>query len=284
VSGPETARSADGTRIVYERQGEGLPPLILVDGAFTLRRSNAKPGLFDALAARHPVVIYDRRGRGDSGDTLPYAVEREIEDLAALLEVVGGRAALFGHSSGAALVLRTAAALGDRVTHLVLYEAPYNDAPQARAAFTSYVHELETALSEGRRGDAAAAFMAYVGTPSEQIADARTQPYFAGLEAVAHTLHYDHTEILGPENAVPEELARHVTAPALVLYGTRSFPFMKSTAERLASVLPNATLRPLPDQTHDIQPAVLVPVMEEFFSSSARQPANSNRLLLADGP
>lgn len=266
MSGLETARSADGTTIVYERQGEGDPPVILVDGAFTLRRSGNKPGLFDALARRHAVVIYDRRGRGDSGDTMPYAVDREIDDIAALLDVVGGRAALFGHSSGAVLALRAAAALGDRVTHLMLYEAPYNDAPEARTAFTTYVRDLETALAEGRRGDAAASFMAYVGTPPEQVAAARTQPFFKDLEAVAHTLHYDHTEMLGPENAIPPELAGQVTVPTLVLYGTSSYPFMKPTAEKLATLLPHATLRALPDQTHDIQPAVLAPVMEEFLA------------------
>lgn len=263
---PETLRSPDGTPIVYERQGDGAPPVVLVDGAFTLRRSGSKPDLFDALAARHAVVIYDRRGRGDSGDTQPYAVDREIEDIAAVLDVVGGRGALYGHSSGAALALRAAAALGDRVTHLALYEAPYNDAPEARAAFVAYVRDLEQALAEGRRGDAAARFMAYVGTPPDQIAAARAQPFFGGLEAVAHTLHYDHTEILGPESAIPQDVVRQVAAPALVLYGTRSFPFMKPTAETLAALLPRGSLRALPDQTHEVQPQALVPVLEEFLT------------------
>lgn len=270
MNGAETARSADGTAIVYERQGDRTPPVILVDGAFTLRRSGSKPDLFEAIAARHAVVIYDRRGRGDSGDTQPYAVNREIEDIATLLDAVGGRGALYGHSSGASLALRAAAALGDRVTHLMLYEAPYNDAPEARAAFRAYVGDLERALAEGRRGDAAARFMAYVGTPDEQIAAARTQPFFQGLEAVAHTLHYDHTEILGPESVIPQDLARQVTAPSLVMYGTRSFPFMKQTAEKLATVLPDATLRALPDQTHEVQPAALAPVMEEFLAAARR--------------
>ena len=266
MTGTETVRSADGTSIAYEQKGEGAPPVVLVDGAFTLRRSGNKSGLFDALAEQHAVVIYDRRGRGDSGDTLPYAVDREIEDISALLDRVGGRGALFGHSSGAALILRAAAALGDRVTHLVLYEAPYNDAPEARAAFRAYVRELDVALDEGRRGDAAALFMAYVGTPPEQVAAARTQPFFAGLEAVAHTLHYDHTEIMGPESAIPRDLVSRVTPPTLVLYGTHSFPFMKPTAEALAALLPHGTLRALPEQTHDIQPAVLAPVTEEFLA------------------
>lgn len=265
MSRPQTTRSADGTPLVYERQGEGAPPVVLVTGAFTLRRSEGFAALFDALAPRHEVVTYDRRGRGDSGDTLPYAVEREIEDIAAILDLVGGRGVLYGHSSGAALVLRAAAALGDRVTDLILYEAPYNDEPQARAAFATYLRELEAALSEGRKGDAAALFMAYVGTPAEQIAAARSQPFFAGLEAVAHTLHYDHTALLGPDGAVPRALAASVTAPALVLYGTASFPFMKTTAETLASLLSNATLRALPDQTHQVEPGALAPVMLEFL-------------------
>lgn len=266
MSGPETRRSADGTPLVYERQGDGAPPVVLVTGAFTLRRSEGFSGLFDALAPRHEVVIYDRRGRGESGDTPPYSVEREIEDIAALLEVVGGRGALYGHSSGAALALRAAAALGDRVTHLILYEAPYNDDPQARSAFKTYVRNLESALAEDRRGDAAALFIAYVGTSPEEIAAARAQPFFADLEAIAHTLHYDHTEMLGPENAVPRDLVRRVTTPTLVIYGTSSFPFMKPTAEALAALLPNGTLRALPGQTHEVQAGVLAPVMDEFLA------------------
>lgn len=266
MTGPETARSADGTRIVYERQGEGAPPLIVVDGAFTLRRSGSKAELFDTLAERHAVVIYDRRGRGDSGDTQPYAVEREIDDIAALLDVVGGSAALYGHSSGASLALRAAAALDGRVTHLVLYEAPFNDDPEARAAWARYVRDLEEALAEGRRDDAAALFMAYVGTPPEQVAAARSQPFFKGLEAVAHTLHYDHTEIQGPENTIPQDVARRVTAPTLVLYGAKSYPFMKPTAQTLASVLPRATLQGLPDQTHEVEPAAAASAIEAFLT------------------
>lgn len=258
------ATSQDGTTIAYDVQGSG-PALILVDGAMTTRESGSKPGLVRLLAPRLTVYSYDRRGRGDSGDTLPYAVEREIEDLAALIEIAGGSAALYGHSSGGSLALDASVALGaDRVRKLAIYEVPYNDDPVAKRNWAEYIRQLTQALAEGRRGDAIALFMAYVGLPAEQIEGMRRAPFWPGMEAIAPTLAYDHTAILGQEAAIPAGRAARVPVPALVMYGGASYPFMGETARALGQVIPNVRVQVLPGQDHDVSPDAVAPMLAEF--------------------
>jgi len=260
----KTVTSADGTAIAYEEQGQG-PALVLVDGALCARGS--KEGLAAALEADFTVFRYDRRGRGDSGDTQPYAVEREIEDLIAVIGAAGGTAFLYGHSSGCALALDTALTAGTAaVPKIALYEAPYNDDPAVQKSWTAYLADLDAALADGRRGDAVALFMAYVGTPAEQIAGMRQSPYFPAMEAIAPTLAYDHAGLLGDRGAVPVGKAAEVMTPALVIYGDASFPFMRETAQTLNAAMPQARLRVLAGQTHDVDPAVLAPVLAEFFA------------------
>ncbi len=260
----KTVTSADGTAIAYEEQGQG-PALIVVDGALCARGS--KQGLAAALEPDFTVFRYDRRGRGDSGDTQPYAVEREVEDLMAVIGAAGGTAFLYGHSSGCALVLDTALTAGTAaVPEIALYEAPYDDDPAVPQRWAAYLRDLAAALADGRRGDAVAAFMAYVGTPAEQIAGMRQSPFFPAMEAIAPTLAYDHAGLLGDTNAVPVGQAAQVTVPALVMYGDASFPFMRSTAQTLSAAMPQARLRVLEGQTHDVDPAVLAPVLAGFFA------------------
>ncbi len=153
-----TVTSADGTAIAYERQGTGLP-LILVDGATSIRMGSTKTEMFDLLGPHFRVYCYDRRGRGESGDTQPYAVQREIEDVAALIDAAGGSAHLYGHSSGGCLALEAARSLGGKVIKVAVYEAPYNDDAAAQQAWGVYIQKLTAALAEGRRGDAMALFM-----------------------------------------------------------------------------------------------------------------------------
>ena len=143
-----TVDSTDGTTIAYDRSGDG-PPLIIVDGALTTRWSGSKPRLAERLATTFSVYVYDRRGRGDSGDTLPYEVEREIDDLAAVIAVAGAPVLLYGHSSGACLALEAAARLGDKVAGLALYDAPYNDDPAAQPRWQEYLAALADALADG---------------------------------------------------------------------------------------------------------------------------------------
>jgi pimeloyl-ACP methyl ester carboxylesterase len=262
----EIVRSADGTKIAYDKLGEG-PAVVLVDGAMCIRSSGAKPELTRLLASDFTVYSYDRRGRGDSGDTLPYAVDREIDDIAALIEAAGGTACLFGHSSGASLAMEAAAALDAAVTKLAMYEAPYDDDPAVGPRWRQYLADLAQALAAGRRGDAAAFFMRYVGVPEQQIDAMHDSPGWAAIEAVAPSLSYDHAGVIGQDASVPAELAARVKVPTLVLYGDASFPFMRETAKTLSRLIPHAELRALAGQTHDVNPAVMTPVLTAFFAS-----------------
>jgi pimeloyl-ACP methyl ester carboxylesterase len=255
--------SHDGTKIAYDRRGQG-PAVIFVEGALCARGSKAD--LAALLAPHFTVYTYDRRGRGDSGDTRPYAVDREIEDIAALVGEAGGTASLYGHSSGAALALRAAVTLGSAVPKIALYEAPYNDDPAAQRAWATYLRQLNEALEGGRRGDAVALFMALVGMPAEQIDGARQAPFWPAMEAIAPTLAYDHAGAMGGDGSVPVALAARAGAPALVLYGDASLPFMPATARTLSQAMPNARLRVLEGETHDVNPAVLAPVLTEFLA------------------
>jgi pimeloyl-ACP methyl ester carboxylesterase len=259
----DTVISADGTKIAYDRQGDG-PPLILVAGALSARLTGTMPKLASLLAAHCTVYSYDRRGRGDSGDTSPYAVEREVEDLAALISEAGGVASLYGHSSGASLAMEAAAQLGG-VSRLAMYEAPYNDDPEAQRAWRDYIIQLTAALAAGDRGEAVALFMKYVGMPPGQVEVMRRTPFWPGMEAIAPTLAYDHTAILGENGDVPADLAARVRVPALVMYGDASFPFMRETAQRLSELIPEAQLRGLEGQTHDVKPEVLAPELTDFL-------------------
>lgn len=263
----ETVTSKDGTTIAFDRVGAG-PALVLVDGAMQYHAfDQGMAQLADLLAPNFTVFRYDRRGRGDSGDTLPYAVAREIEDAAAVIEAAGGSAALFGISSGASLAMEAAVVLGEKVTGMAMYEAPYNDEPASRQRWREYVRQLDRALAEGRNGDAVGLFMMLVGASAEQVEQMRQHPMWHLWEAIAPTLAYDHTAILGEEAAVPTERAAQVRVPTLVMDGEASFPFMHETALALANAIPNARHRTLAGQTHEVKPEALAPVLVEFFVS-----------------
>jgi pimeloyl-ACP methyl ester carboxylesterase len=255
----ETVTSKDGTSIVFDRTGEGSP-VILVSGGSTDRMANAP--LADLLTSDFTVFNYDRRGRGPSGDTPPYAVEREVEDIDAVVDGAGGSAFLYGTSSGAALALE-AAASGLSISKLALWEPPYIIDEKARPP-ADQVEQYKRMIAEDRRGDAVEYFMTkVVGMPAEFVAQARTQPWWPAQEALAHTLAYDAT-IMG-DYSLPTERASSVKAPTLVISGGASFPFMRETAEALAKALPHGQTRNLEGQSHDVDPAILAPVLAEFF-------------------
>lgn len=256
----EYVTSRDGTTIAYDRLGEGTP-VILVSGGSVDRSSNAE--LASALADQFTVFNYDRRGRGPSGDTAPYAVAREVEDIDAVIGAAGGSANLYGTSSGAALALE-AAASGLAITKLALWEPPYivGDSHPRPPANTAEIYT--TMVSEGRRGDAAEYFMAkVVGMPPEFVAYARSQPWWAATEALAHTLAYDAT-IMG-DYTLPTERAAAVTVPTLVMDGGSSFGFMGETAQALADVLPDGQRRTLEGQEHNVDSNVMAAALKEFF-------------------
>ncbi len=255
--------SKDVTPIAFDQSGTG-PAVVLVDGAFCYRAFGPMTPLSTLLAPHFTVISYDRRGRGESGDTQPYAVESEVEDIEALINQVGGSAFVFGTSSGAALALEASIRLGAKIKKLAMYEPPYNSEPAGQQAFKEYRKHLAEALAAGRRGDAVALFMKLVDAPAEQIEGMRHAPLWPTFEAVAPTLAYD-AAVLGTDRSIPVKRAANVTVPTLVLNGT-VIPFMLDTATTLAKAIPHAQQRTLEGQPHDVDLQVLAPVLVEFFT------------------
>ena len=255
--------SNDGTEIAYDKRGTG-PALLLVDGALCYRSFGPMPQLAELLAPNFTVYNYDRRGRGDSGDTLPYSLRHEIEDLEALIDTAGGSAFVFGTSSGACLALEATVQLGNKIKKLAMYEPPYNSDPAASQAWKEYKKDLAKLLAADRRGDAAALFMKSVGTPDEQVNGMRQAPIWPIFESVAPTLAYD-AAALGEDRSVPVTRAAQVAVPTLVMNGT-VIPFMLETTQTLANAIPYAQHRTLEGQSHDVNLEVLAPVLVEFFS------------------
>jgi pimeloyl-ACP methyl ester carboxylesterase len=257
-------QSADGTTIAFDQVGKG-PAIILVGGALEQRAMDSETAQLAPLLAQHFTVFhYDRRGRGESTDTQPYAVEREIEDIEALINEAGGSAFVFGISSGAALAMEAAIKLGDKVKKLAMYEAPYNSDDTARLAWMDYRKQLKELLAADRRGDAVALFMMLVGMPADHVPEMRQHPMWPMFEAVAPTLAYD-AAVLGEDASVPTERAASVAVPALIMDGSASYPFMPITATALANAIPKAQLRTLEGQTHEVAASAIAPVLEEFF-------------------
>jgi pimeloyl-ACP methyl ester carboxylesterase len=257
--------SKDGTSIAYERSGRG-PAVILVGGGL-VDPVTGRAGRWEnvplatELAQHFTVWNYDRRGRGDSGDTLPYAVEREIEDIEALIAEAGGSAHLYGVSSGGALALEAAAA-GLAIDKLALYEVPYSVGDDASHRWREYVEQLGPVLAEGRRGDAVELFMQVAGASEESIGSARSSPMWPGLEAIAHTLAYD-AACLGSGQPPTAQLAQ-ITQPTLVATGGGD-EFFEQAADAIAASLPRAERRVLEGQTHVVDPKAFAPVLERFF-------------------
>lgn len=259
--------SRDGTKIAYDRKGNG-PLVVYVAGALGTRAEWSKPGLADLLSGRFTVVNYDRRGRGDSTDTLPYSPMREVEDIEALLDAFGGAGSLYGISSGAALSLTAASALGRRVERLALYEAPYDSSPGDKRRWEEYNRELRALVSSGRNGDAVAFFMKFAtATSEERVAHMRGSPAWAAMERLAPTLLYD-AAVLGEDRSVPVALAAKIVSPTLVMSGGDSLQFFAETARALRGAIPGARLLILEGQTHNVWPAAIAPVLSEFFSGS----------------
>jgi pimeloyl-ACP methyl ester carboxylesterase len=251
-----TITSEDGTPIAYERGGSG-PALVLIDGAMCHRAAGPMRPLAALLRESFTVYAYDRRGRGESSDTAPYAVAREVEDLRALIAAAGGTAFLYAMSSGGALALATAAA-DPGVAGIALYEPPFLHAS------AHYTAELRRLLDAGRKGDAVALFMTYVGIPAPVVAGIRSGPGFEALEAIAPTLAYD-DELLG-DGEVPKDL--EITVPMLVLSGGASPEALRAAARATADAFATAGHRELDGETHDVRPEALAPALEEFFAKA----------------
>ena len=264
----ETVTSKDGSRIAYDRLGSG-PAVILVGGALSYRKYKKMQELAKLLAERCTVINYDRRGRGDSTEVKPFALEREIEDIAALIEAEGGSASLWGWSSGGALALRAANA-GVVVERVSVYEVPFMVKPEAKRPTRDYGERLDELVAAGDRSGAVKHFMRNaIGIPAPFVALMRLMPMWKGIKATALTLPHDwaalgqHTMYGAPLNA--EEWAS-VAAPTLVAYGAKSPAVLQDGSRALAEVLPNAELRELKGVSHNLKMKVLAPVLAEFFA------------------
>ena len=254
-----SVRSADGTTIAYEGSGAG-PALILVDAAGGYRAFGPMPGLAGLLATDFTVFTYDRRGRGESADTLPYAVEREVEDIAALIAEAGGSACLYGFSSGAMLALHAAAA-GLAIPRLALFEPPISTEDD-RSAESAFNTELAKLVAAGRRWDAVELFHTSIGVPPEIITQMEPQSR-AALESVAHTLVYDCVI----SNATSLDLVATVSAPTLVIDSSGTTGELPGWAAAVVGALPNGTHRSLVGEWHGVPDQVLVPVLAQFFKN-----------------
>jgi pimeloyl-ACP methyl ester carboxylesterase len=279
----KTVHSKDGTTIAYEQLGEG-PAVILVAGALGVRSHPMGQQLAALLAQHFTVINYDRRGRGDSGDTPPYAVEREVEDIDALIDEAGGSASLCGISSGAVLALEAASRLPDKVMKLALYEPPFIVDDSRPPLPEDYVAQLNRAIAEGRPGDAVEIFMTKaILIPAEFVAQMRNAPMgevfdsemkppeWAEMERVAHTLPYDGTimgETMSGKPLLPERVEQwgDWQKPTLVIVGGESEIFFHKGTQALADVLLNAKHQVLEGQAHDVSPQALAPVLAEFFA------------------
>lgn len=254
----ETVRSEDGTVIAFERVGTG-PALILVDGAGHYRELSSFAGLIGLLATDFTVYHYDRRGRGGSTDTPPYAVEREIDDLAAIIDRAGESAFLYTSSSGGLLALRAAAG-GLPIRKMALFEPPIELAEDrsAQAAFTSGLIEL---VATRPPADAVEYFLSGIGVPDEIIAGMRNTHSWSAMEAAAHTLVYD--SLISESTSV--ELLASVNVPTLVLDSGGSSDELIGMATTVAKTLPHGSHKSVPGDWHGVPGDVLAPVLTDFF-------------------
>lgn len=253
--------SRDGTSIAYELGGHG-PAVILISGAMSTGGTVAP--LAAALSDRFTVLWYDRRGRGESGDTAPYAVAREVEDLGALIAAAGGEACLWGVSSGGALALE-AAASGLPVRKVAVYETPFADfSEQGAKERAEYTENLTAALAEGRRGDAVELFLRLTGMPDEMIQGARQSPVWPGMEAAAPSLAHDNA-VMG-DGLLPRERLASITVPVLAVAGGASPDWLQEATRAVAETVPRGSYRNLAGQTHMVDPNALAPVLAEYFT------------------
>jgi pimeloyl-ACP methyl ester carboxylesterase len=259
-----TTQSKDGTTIAYDVHGSG-PPLVYITGASGFRsflpiRLDAK-----AFAKEFTVYSYDRRGRGASTDTQPWAVEREVEDIAALIEAAGGRADLYGHSSGAVLALEAAIRLGDKVRKVVMYDASNVSSEDEKAEYDQLGRQVRALLEAGRNAQAMTTFLKGIGMPRPFVAGLRLMPGWRTMVKLAPTLAYD---IALTRELPPVERAAKLTEPVLVAVGEKSPPQLHRVADQLVAAIPEASFVSLAGQDHLVSARVLRPVLASFLKEA----------------
>lgn len=260
------ATSADGTSIAYEVRGTG-PALVNVDGAMCSRQMGPSKGLAEALADRFTVYTYDRRDRGDSGaGASPYAVQREVEDLLAVLAATGGRAHVLGSSSGAALALE-AARQGAAIERLAVYEAPFIVDDTHPANDPQLGTRTQQLVDSGHSADAVRLFLRTVGMPGPMVAAMRFLPPWKHMVGMAPTLPHDYAIVLDRQQGRPLPAGYYdgVAPETLVMAGGKSPAYMQNSQAAIAAALPHARLQTLPGQTHLIKPKVVAAAITPFL-------------------
>jgi pimeloyl-ACP methyl ester carboxylesterase len=257
----EFVTSTDGTRIAFSCEGSG-PTIVLVDGAMCYRRFGPSKPFTDELKGDFTVVSYDRRGRGESGDSSTYDATLEIDDLTAVLDAVGGTPSVLGFSSGAGLAYRTAAS-GAKIAKLIGYEAPWVGVRGGR----DYVADLDRLIAAGQNGKAIDYFMVKMvaGPFFLPIMFRLMGKLWTQMQAIAPTLRYD-TRVMGGDFTVPTDELAKITVPTLVVWGSKAAKEMVAGNQQVAATVPGAAYRILDGQTHNVTPAALAPVVKEFFA------------------
>ncbi len=259
--------SADGTTIGYETHGSG-PLVVFVSGATQYRAlDHETPGLVTILAQKFTVLLYDRRGRGESGNTEPYAIAREVEDIEAVINAQGDTAMLYGMSSGALLAIEAAAALPEKVSRVACYEPPVNVDQPREEAFAE-VAKMEGFKARGDGAGAMSAFMTSIGTPPEQVEGFKASPAWPAFAAVGTTIAHDMRIVAETSKDDMKARWRGVSQPVLVINGDASFAFMAPGADAVAAALANASRHTLPGQDHGPDPEVIAPVLLDFLSGT----------------
>jgi len=260
----KTAISKDGTRIAYDVYGEGQP-VIMVGGTMNSRIFGPAPAA-QLLGEHFAVYDYDRRGRGDSGDNQPYTPQKEIEDIAALIDVVGGPAALCGFSAGGALAMQAAVELGPtQVTKLAIYEGPYTSNPVVLKEWQDYGAMLHGAIRSGKTEELVIAFISLVHAEDQVESLRKDKAAWEKLSKLAPTLKYDF-EVIGPTKAIPNTKVAKIEVPTLVLCGGNSGPKVIADAKHVARLIPHGSWKVLPGQSHSVDPAVIAPFLRDFFA------------------
>lgn len=260
----QSVTSKDGTRIVYDRLGVG-PPLVIVNGALSVRDFTFARKMAEALAASFTVYNYDRRGRGDSGDTKPYSVQKEIDDLAAVCKAAGGKPFVVGQSSGAALALEAAAA-GVPMAGLYAYEPPYVKAHAPDAIDPQYEQKVDAFVAANDRDGAVSYFMRTVGVPGFGVAIMRVLPMWKTMRGVAHTLPYDARCMDG--FSVPAQRLAKIKVPTTVGAGEKTTPALKSAAKATAAAIPQGKAETVPKSNHGVKPKAMLPALVAAFGTA----------------
>jgi len=258
-----TTRSKDGTTLAYDVTGSG-PALVYITGAICYR--DFKPIVDDSekFGEEFAVYTYDRRGRGDSGDTPPYALEREIEDLEAIIDAAGGSAFLYGHSSGAVLALEAALRIPRKVSKVVLFDAPYVHDEKEKAKYALLRQKILSLLGKGKGASALRAFLIGIGMPRIFAYLLPVMPGWQTMKALAPTLEYD---LLLTSDLPPVGRAAEIKVPTQIIYGGKSPASIHSVAKQLAEAIPGSRLEELAGQNHMVAAQALLPLLSSFLKN-----------------